>query len=700
MSIKPLFPTVALTLLLTNHLTAVDTPAYVGIVGPADDVIEIGADAARIPFDLNLFPPHNSNPNLAGDYPFSNLDSDISAYQAADVEMIGLLSFAPFWSNRDTWAEHNYALSNPNNQWEYHWCPPDKISVWKDMCKKVMQENKGKIFHYEIWNEPDGHFFLPPGSRPQDKNQPGGRNINKVRELIREKYIPMCKAAKEAALDVDPTGKIKIHTIASHTDHLINDESWTDWCFQETLSDGTGILDFSDGIVMHIYPFPYQGAGCFDVQWENWINKLTGHFDDNNVNLPIWVTEFGYQKNPYENRYPDERGHEPAIVYSQHLRMLATEYEGKPMVQGLTKFRLEYTAPTATNFRDKGWGVLQNNNKLAGYHALELLYSILSNMKTYSVISDASVFSIGGSHQAGGGLPNMPNNRIHAIRVEHFDGTEYVLIGAWRAKYDPFVWYDRGGYNGPDPWQKFIFNPNNIDGIGNSSVHLTIPGSYAGWTVEEINSNGTVSSYSGVSTTSSQITFNNVNLSAPNDILSPTAAKLIQPRGKFFLLTKEPSGGQQNPFNGPHTIPSRIQAEDFDNGGQDVAYNDNNTSGGGNYRPGEGVDMNTTADQGGGYNVNTMKDDEWMEYTISSIESGTYSIRLRAATPNSGTRSITVQLGNTTLGTINVGNTGGWQTWQTFSKNNVSISGGSNQVLRLTTNKGNFNLNWIEFVKN
>ena len=51
----------------------------------------------------------------------------------------------------------------------------------------------------------------------------------------------------------------------------------------------------------------------------------------------------------------------------------------------------------------------------------------------------------------------------------------------------------------------------------------------------------------------------------------------------------------QGPFNGPHNIPGRIPAEDFDTGGPGVAYSDTSAVnyGDSTYRNGEGVDIKT-----------------------------------------------------------------------------------------------------------
>ena len=159
-------------------------------------------------------------------------------------------------------------------------------------------------------------------------------------------------------------------------------------------------------------------------------------------------------------------------------------------------------------------------------------------------------------------------------------------------------------------------------------------------------------------------------------------------------------------FNGPHAIPGTIEAEDFDNGGQGVAYNDNASSGvngtemGTNttYRSGATVDIADSTGEGpGSKNIGWIANGEWVEYTVNSVTSGTYDIKLRVASGAPSPGSIAVKLGSASLGSINVPNTGGYQNWSTITIPSKTISGGNNQVLRLDFSGTSFNLGWIQF---
>jgi len=91
------------------------------------------------------------------------------------------------------------------------------------------------------------------------------------------------------------------------------------------------------------------------------------------------------------------------------------------------------------------------------------------------------------------------------------------------------------------------------------------------------------------------------------------------------------------PFGGTlRSIPSTVQAEDFDDGGEGVAYHDlDATNNGGQYRNTD-VDIETTLDPGGGYDVGWVLAGEWLKYTVTVNASGRYALSPRVASLGSG----------------------------------------------------------------
>jgi hypothetical protein len=155
----------------------------------------------------------------------------------------------------------------------------------------------------------------------------------------------------------------------------------------------------------------------------------------------------------------------------------------------------------------------------------------------------------------------------------------------------------------------------------------------------------------------------------------------------------------QSPYGGtPRTIPGRIQAEEFDTGGQDVAYYDTTeTNQGGEFRPDEFVDIEQAGDRTNEYNVGYTNAGEWLEFTVD-VTPGTYDIAVNASTPYSSPE-VAVSLGGATLGTIQIPDTGDWYNWKRTTLTGVDVSQTGDQILRVEFLDDGTNLNWIRFAE-
>ena len=127
------------------------------------------------------------------------------------------------------------------------------------------------------------------------------------------------------------------------------------------------------------------------------------------------------------------------------------------------------------------------------------------------------------------------------------------------------------------------------------------------------------------------------------------------------------SSGTLSPFSGsPVSLPGTVHPENFDNGGEGVAYHDT-TSGnsGGQYRNTD-VDIETSGE--GGYDVGWIASGEWLNYSVNVTAAGNHTVQLRVASP--GGASFHVGFNGPSAGqwkTVTVPATGGWQTWTTVS---------------------------------
>ena len=170
------------------------------------------------------------------------------------------------------------------------------------------------------------------------------------------------------------------------------------------------------------------------------------------------------------------------------------------------------------------------------------------------------------------------------------------------------------------------------------------------------------------------------------------------PGNGYSLSELEVYAQPQRPFGGTvNSLLAQIQAEDYDTGGQGVAYYDDTPTNAGGALRSDDADIEVTTDAGGGYDVGWISPGEWLEYTVNVPDpSAIYSIKARVASAAAG--QMRLRLDGTVLGTMQIPNTGGWQNWQTVTLTNVPIAGGSGaRALRLEMLTAGFNVNWIEF---
>ncbi len=125
-----------------------------------------------------------------------------------------------------------------------------------------------------------------------------------------------------------------------------------------------------------------------------------------------------------------------------------------------------------------------------------------------------------------------------------------------------------------------------------------------------------------------------------------------------------------------HSLPGRIEAEDY----SDMF----------------GIQTENTSDTGGGLNVGWIDNNDWLEYETEITATGTYFVLMRVASEsNGGTIKFLVDGVEKLSGVVPV--TGGWQNWNTIS-DFVDLTEGK-ATIRLFADKGGFNINWIELNK-
>jgi lysophospholipase L1-like esterase len=161
------------------------------------------------------------------------------------------------------------------------------------------------------------------------------------------------------------------------------------------------------------------------------------------------------------------------------------------------------------------------------------------------------------------------------------------------------------------------------------------------------------------------------------------------------------SAPAEAPFGGtPAPIPGTVQNENYDTGGQGVAYSVNSLNGTDNGYRSDGVDLETTTDTGGGLDLGWTSGGQWFRYTVNVASAATYTVSFRVAADaavgtSAGSFHLQTPSGTNPSGSIGVPGTGGWQTWATITAS-VTLPAGQ-QVIEVFEDTGGYNLDYMTF---
>ncbi|MFT3934696.1 MAG: cellulase family glycosylhydrolase [Chitinophagaceae bacterium] len=181
-------------------------------------------------------------------------------------------------------------------------------------------------------------------------------------------------------------------------------------------------------------------------------------------------------------------------------------------------------------------------------------------------------------------------------------------------------------------------------------------------------------------------------------------------RDVIDAMMRQPFSNGTLPFkNKAISDGSVINAVDYDLGANGFAYYDMDTA---NYRlnapkmnvgnrghtyRNDGVDIRKEEVEAEAYYVSDIEEGEWLQYSFTDVQKGTYVIELTIASTNDSGR---ISIGNASnrrlFENAVVPNSGGLHNWKSFSAGKITVAG--KQVLRIYFVKGGFNLKSIKFI--
>src|SRR5580693_7313518 len=153
----------------------------------------------------------------------------------------------------------------------------------------------------------------------------------------------------------------------------------------------------------------------------------------------------------------------------------------------------------------------------------------------------------------------------------------------------------------------------------------------------------------------------------------------------------------EGPYGGTAAaVPGAVYAENYDTGGQGVAYNVTSVNGTDNGYRSDGVDLEATTDTGGPANdLGWTAADQWFKYTVNVATAGTYTIGVRLAAPAAVADGLHIDnsAGTNLSGAVAAPATGGYQDWTTVSVS-VTLPAG---VQTLALDAAGWNINYLTF---
>jgi hypothetical protein len=189
-----------------------------------------------------------------GAWQFDTLDRYVALAEKKQVEILLPLGLSPTWASArgnepSIYGKPGYAAE------------PADLNDWRNYVRTVAQRYRGRIRHYEIWNEPNLKGFYT-GSVPQ------------MLTLAREAYVIL--------KEVDPS----IVVVSPSATGADNGPLW----LKEYLAGGGG--RYADIIGYHLYVSPHAPEAMVPLA-----GKVKSIMKSQGINKPLWNTEAGWGKN-------------------------------------------------------------------------------------------------------------------------------------------------------------------------------------------------------------------------------------------------------------------------------------------------------------------------------------------------------------------------------------------------------------------
>jgi len=187
-----------------------------------------------------------------GAWDFRSADRTIEAARKRGIRLLATLGYGPAWAvERPKVTAENERLFSPSvGTWK-----PRDLQAWDRYVQKVAERYRGKIDHWEIWNEID---WMPPGRAASFTGTPS-------------EYLELLKRAYGRLKAVDPSNRVVVSGFGTGGAQTGN--VYSNLCEM-------GATDYCDIWNMHAYLIRAKAADYRDVPRRH------------KPGMPVWQTEF------------------------------------------------------------------------------------------------------------------------------------------------------------------------------------------------------------------------------------------------------------------------------------------------------------------------------------------------------------------------------------------------------------------------
>jgi hypothetical protein len=198
----------------------------------------------------------NSIEHEQGNFTFDQYDEVVEETAALGIRVLGILDYSAEWASSapEIW-DHGRDLA-----------PPRDLDTWANYVYRTVEHFKGRVTHWEVWNEPNTNTFWQP------KRDPHG-------------YANLLRAAYVAAKKADPECTVLIGGMIGFGN---DDLEYLDEVYSY---GGAGYFD-----VMAWHPYPGDPNPCLDqfnfTDFMDALRSIMSSYGDGDSE--IWFTEIAW----------------------------------------------------------------------------------------------------------------------------------------------------------------------------------------------------------------------------------------------------------------------------------------------------------------------------------------------------------------------------------------------------------------------